>query len=278
MSIISNVTAEANRVEMLIDFLKTTKKQYSKQDLEDIFSPSSGRKGDEPVFRAVYTVTDSLGVIEIENDSVKLNIKHSRFDTSKIIKEAIFNDEFLKKDNIAHAIAWLLIQNSIGSLGWSDNIVNTVNKDLNENFTDFGLTNNSRWQHFGYWCIYLGFATKIYVAEKSYLCPDPTKAIENELANIFKNTKELVIKDFQNSISKILPVLEQGYIREEISSSAREGLQLANNTLSFATSLALIRLESRKVIKLEHKSDANSITIQNGKNNRIISHIVYIGK
>ena len=165
MSIISNFTAEANRLEMLIKYLKSTKKQYSKQELEDVFSPSSAR-GSSSVFKEVYTVLEALGLIKVDNDSVKLNLPVVKQSILLTIRDAVFNKEFLKRDDFSLTLAWFLTQNSIKSLHWSDNVTNTVSSDLNDDYLELDLTNNSRWQHFGYWCIYLGFATKIYIAEK----------------------------------------------------------------------------------------------------------------
>ncbi len=279
MSIISNVTAEPNRLEMVLEYLKSTKRQYTKQELEDVFSPSNGRGGSS-IFREVYIVLESLGLVKIENDLVKLNLPNTKQTIAKIIKEAIFNKDFLERDNMAFAIAWLQTQNSIKALNWSDSIGNVVKSDLNDEYQELDLTGTdaTRWKHFGYWCIYLGFATKIYIAEKTYICPDPTDAISIELKNIFTKTKELTIKDFLISLSTILPVLEQGHVRKKINESIREGLQLSENILSIATSLALLRLQEQNKIKLEHKSDADSMSIQNEHNNEIISHIIYLGK
>lgn len=276
MSIISNFTAQPNRVEMLIDFLKKDKKQYSKSSLEAMFSPTSSS-----IFREVYGVVDSLELIEIKDDIVKLKIENPKQATSQTIKEAIFKKEFIEKDELALALAWLLIQNrlSFDSLGWSGQVNNMVLKDLNEEFGELDLTNNSRWQHFGYWAIYLGFATKISIAEEDYLSPDPTEVIAYELKRVFKESRELPIRDFFEYLAKEIPLLEFGSVRNRITSKAREGLQLADNLLSFSTSLALLRLEKRGLILLEQKSDADSLSLQiNNKDSRIISHIVYRGK
>ncbi|HIP41337.1 MAG TPA: hypothetical protein EYG90_02340 [Campylobacterales bacterium] len=275
MSIIGNFTAQPNRVEMLIYFLKKDKKSYSKSDLEAMFSPQSSS-----VFREVYGIVESLKVIEIENDIVKLKIENSK-QLTEIIKEAIFKDDFIKKDEFALALSWLLIQNtqSLNSLEWSGQVNNMVLKDLNEEFGELDLTNSARWQHFGYWAIYLGFATKISIAGKDYLCPDPTEAIERELKRVFKESKELLIRDFFEYLAKETPVLEFGSVRNRIMGRAREGLQLPDNQLSFSTSLSLLRLENRGLISLEQKSDADSLSLQSDtENSRIISHIVYRGK
>jgi len=187
----------------------------------------------------------------------------------------------MKKDEFALALSWLLVQNSesLNSLEWSGQVNNMVLKDLNEEFGELDLTNNSRWQHFGYWAIYLGFAIKISIAGKDYLCPNPTEAIECELKKVFKESKELPIRVFFEYLVKKIPVLEFGSVRNRIMDRAREGLQLPDNLLSFSTSLALLRLEKRGLISLEQKSDADSLFLQSDtENSRIISHIVYRGK
>jgi len=276
MSIIGNFTAQPNRVEMLIDFLKKDKKLYSKSDLEAMFSPKSSS-----VFREVYGVVESLGLVEIEKDIVKLKIENPKQLTSQIIKKAIFENSFIKKDEFALAISWLLIQNtqSLDSLEWSGQVNNMVLKDLNEEFGELDLTNNSRWQHFGYWAIYLGFAIKISIAGKDYLCPDPTEAIAYELKRVFKENKELRIRDFFEYLAEEIPVLEFGAVRNKIMDRAREGLQLSDSFLSFSTSLALFRLEKRGLISLEHKSDADSLSLQSEtEKSRMVSHIIYRGK
>lgn len=281
MSIISNITAAPNRVEMLINYLKSTNKQYTKLDLDVLFSPPSGKQNEEAkgsTFKEVYSVVESLGLINIVDDFVKLDLSNKKLSTFEIIKSAIFKKDFIESDNIVFAISWLQTQNSIKDLNWSDDIRNIVNRDLNNQYDELDLKGNLRWQHFGYWCIYLGFATQVYIGEKNYICPDPTKAISNELKIVFQENKELTINEFLVSLSNILPVLEQGYIRRKINESIREGLQLPENNLSTATSLALLRLEDRGIIKLIHKADADSLTIQNGDKNNIISHISYLGK
>ncbi len=277
MSIISNFTAEPNRLEMVIKYLKGTKKQYTKQELEDIFSPSNARGGSS-VFREVYTVLEALGLLKVDNDLITLNLPKTKQPILLTIRDAIFNKEFLEKDDFSLALTWLQTQNSIKNLDWSDSVTNIVNGDLNDDYLELDLTNNSRWQHFGYWCIYLGFATKVYIAEKTYLCPDPTEAINDEIKNIFTKNKEIHIKEFFLALSRVLPVLEYGSIRIKINESIREGLQLPEDTLSKSTSLALLRLERRNVIKLIHKADADSVLIQDGNKNKTISHIAYLGK
>ena len=99
MSIISQQTAEPNRIEMLINFLRKNKKSYSKLDLEIDFSPPNGKKNSDAkgsTFNDVYSVTEQLGLIEIEKDIVKLKIENLKEPISKIIKESIFKNDFIE--------------------------------------------------------------------------------------------------------------------------------------------------------------------------------------
>lgn len=281
MSIIGTPTSAPNRVEMMLDFLKNTKKQYTKDELEILFSPPKGKQNEDAkgsTFKEVYAVVESLGLIQIKDDQIILTLPDKKRPYREIIKEIIFNPDFIKNDKFAYAVAWLQTQKSIENLGWQDVVKNIINQDFNDNFGDFNLTSNLRWQHFGYWCIYLGLANIITISDKDYICPDPTEAINNELAYVFKEKKELPIRDVMNRLSKALPILEFGHIRKDLNESIREGLYLADNQLSFATSLAFFRLEERQQIKLHHKSDAESMSLQNGDGSEVISHIIYLGK
>lgn len=283
MSIISNVTAEPIRLEMFIEYMKKTTRQHTKNELDILFSPPNGKQNitsKASTFKDVFSIAESLGFIELEDDTVKLKLSNNKISVSEVIKTAIFNKEFMNKDNMAFAISWLQTQNEIEDLHWSAKIIDVVNNDLPEEYQGLDLTGTdaTRWRHFGYWCVYLGFATKVYIAEKIFICPDPTEAINNELNSIFVKTKELNIKEFFRLLSITLPVLEYGNIRNIINESVREGLQLPEDTLSKSTSLALLRLKNRNIIKLIHKSDADSVLIQDGRKNKTISHIKYLGQ
>jgi len=275
MSIIGNWTATPNRAEMLIEFIKNENKQYKKIDLEELFTPQS-----PTAFRENYNTLESLQLIKVENDIVKLNVEKSKLSTLQLIKNSIFNNEFVYKDNFVYALAWLMIQDSksMQDLDWQGQVNSLIKNDLNESFSELDLTNNSSWQHFYYWCNYLGFATKSYISKSIYICPDPTEAISNELVLIFEEKNELKINEFLKLLSQKIPVFEFGSARIKVMENIREGLSLASNQLSFATSLALLRLEERGIIKLEQKSDADSMSLKNSNEDRIISHILYLGK
>ena len=151
-------------------------------------------------------------------------------------------------------------------------------KDLTEHTDGLELTNTSSWQQFIYWCEYLGFVNKISISGETFISPDPTTAVKEELKVNFKKNITLTIKDFLIKLSANLPVLEYGYVRDKIEPMLRDGLVLPIDTLSYSTSLAILRLEQQNIIALESKSDADIITLQDGINNRRISHIRYLGQ
>ncbi|WP_373031952.1 protein DpdG [Sulfurovum sp.] len=281
MSIVSNFAAEPNRLEMLVNFLKSVTRGYTKTELEELFSPSSGR-GESSVFKEVYSVADSLGIIELEEQDsgaslVQLNHHLKKEPLISYIENQIFKQEFVLKDKFSFAAAWLLIQNPQNPIDWADNISSRVTQDLsNGEFGELELTNNSRSQHFSYWCQYLGFSSKVSISGKTHIIPDPTPAILRHLKSIFQDSKEVEIEKFLNVIVEKLPVLERGWIRDKVESVSREGLQRNENELSYSTSLALLRLEEKGIIKLLSKSDANVMRLNSAANRRI-SHIQYTG-
>lgn len=272
MSLISKPTASPNRVEMLVDFLKTNNNKYSKKDLELMFSPDSGS-----VFKEVYSIVEMLGLLVIKDDIVYHNIENKKNKTKEIIKSSLFNIEDTTNYNFNISLAWLLVQNQNELISFKDNVGNRFLRDLTEQILDTEFSNNARFQHFIYWCEYLGFINKISISGEIYICPDPTHAIKNELEQNFKKEERFSAKDFFMKLSKSLPVLEYGIIREKVNGILRDGLSLPNGTLSYSTSLAIIRLEQQKVISLESKSDAEVITLLDGINNKRISHIKYLG-
>lgn len=280
MSILSNFAAEPNRLEMLVNFLRSENKTYTRSELEDLFSPKSGR-GESSVFKEVYSVANSLDIFEFEEQesgSSRISIKKELKNQSLInyLENKIFEKEFVLQDSLSFAISWLLIQNPKYPIDWSDNISTRIAKDLNNEFGELELTNNSRSQHFIYWCQYLGFSQKVSIGTKTFVIPDPTNIIFRHVSNIFSDTNELKIGDFIKKLSSKLPVFEDGWIRELVEDKAKEGLERNEQFISYSTSLALLRLEEKGSITLLSKSDADVMPFS-GVENRRITHIQYLG-
>lgn len=273
MSLISKLTASPNRVEMLVDFLKTNSKKFTKKDLELMFSPDSGS-----VFKEVYSVVEMFNLLVMREDIVYHNIENKKKKNNEIIKKSLFNSEDIQNYNFNLSLTWLLVQNPKELINFKDNVGNKFIRDLTEQVLETELTNNARFQHFIYWCEYLGFVNKISISGETFICPDPTQVIKDELEISFKKGGRYSVKDFFIKLSTSIPVLEYGVIREKVNSMLRDGLSLASDTLSYSTSLAIIRLEQEKIISFESKSDAEIVTLLDGTINHRISHIKYLGQ
>ena len=272
MSLISKFTASPNRVEMLVDFLKTNNKKFTKKDLELMFSPDSGA-----VFKEVYNVVKMLDLLVIKEDVVYHNIENKKKKNNEIIKNSLFNSQDINNYNFNLSLAWLLVQNPKEPINFKDNVGNKFIRDLTEQVLENEFTNNARFQHFIYWCEYLGFVNKVSISGETFICPDPTKVIKDELKISFKKGDRLTVKDFFKKLSTSIPVLEYGVIREKVNIMLRDGLSFADDTLSYSSSLAIIRLEQQKIISFESKSDAEVVTLLDGIQNQRISHIKYLG-
>lgn len=280
MSIIGNVTAAPNRLEMLIDFVKNDTKSYTKNELVELFSPSNGSES-SAVFDNVYTVADSLGLFNYDeqekgSSKVLLNPMLKNQQLVNYIRDKIFEKEFIHKDKFSYALAWFLLQDPKNPLGWSDTLDIKVTSDLNNAFGGFQLSGLNKGQQFFYWCEYLGFSKKISVGSKIYVIPDPTKVIEKELVTLFENKKEVSVELFLNNLSKKIPVFETGWIRDEIEANAITSLKRLKGTISGSTSLALLRLEHKGKIKMLSKSDAEIFPLKGIS--KKITHIQYLGE
>ena len=278
MSILKNTLAEANRLELLISFLKKETRGYTKSELEDLFSPKSGRK-ESSVFKEVYNLANGIDIFDFKEQEngqllIYLNKEVKTKNLIEYIESKIFTKEYSQKDKFALALGWLLIQDPRYPIKWSDNVTTKVSQDLNNEY-ELGL-NSSNNQHFSYWTQYLGYSNKVSIKGKTHLIPDPTKAISRHIKDIFTNEKEMKFSSFLNRLSNKIPVLEYGWIRNSIEDKARDGLERNTEEVSISTSLALLRLEEKGIIKLLSTSDADVISLSGIKNKRI-THIQYTG-
>ncbi len=281
MSIISNFTVAPNRLEMLIEFLRQHEDGYTKNELEIMFSPINNGSDNNAVFNEVFKVAGLLGLlVDIEqskgSSKITLNPKLKNKKTKNYILNKIFEKEFTQHDTLSHALTWILLQDPRHPIDWTDNIKTKVTNDLSKGFQDLDLSNNSKSQHFFYWSEYLGFTRKITVGSKTYVFPDPTQIMEEMLISLFEKNDELSVEMFLMGLSKQLPVFEMGWIRDEIEAKTIASLLRTKGTLSYSTSLALLRLEDKGKIKLISKSDAEIFPLNGISKN--ITHIAYLGE
>lgn len=260
----NNFTATPNRVEMFIDFLKSTNKSYTKKQLQEMFSPNS-----ESVFNEVFKVTQTLALIEIEMDNIKFNLDRN-YSSRQLIQNAVF-DLKSSTDNFLIALSWFLSLDKNNLLMWNDNATGRLENDLNGLIIE-SLSTQS-WQNLVYWIQYLGFATKLTLGDNVYIIPDPTIAIKLVIQNLFEKNKEIKIYEFISHLANKYSVLEFGQDRKFINDYLRDGLRLPENRLSYSTSLAISRLEKLGILEFITKADADVVSIDSKR----VSHIKFLG-
>ena len=186
-------------------------------------------------------------------------------------------DEALAEESgqsrVAPAICWLLLQDPLRPLPWSENPLPKLQRQLGGDDT-LDLINATRLQTLSYWARYLGFA-RLVGAGQVYIVPDPHDAILRVLPQVFGFDASLKASDFRKRLADLCPVLEGGNIRNRLEEQARGEIARTNpQRLSRSTSLALIRLESCGRIELQQSSDAEISILDIGTSDRRFSHVV----
>ncbi|MDN3716549.1 protein DpdG [Vibrio breoganii] len=92
--------------------------------------------------------------------------------------------------------------------------------------------------------------------------PDPTRFIQWHLSNIFESTTEMSLQELLDELNSILPIFDTGAYQVELPqylNTKRPELvsRSGNVRLSSSMSLALFRLESMNVLRLEARSDSS---------------------
>lgn len=105
----------------------------------------------------------------------------------------------------------------------------------------------------------LGF---IEVVGKDTYIPDPTRFIHWHLDSIFESKDEISLQELLDELNNILPIFDTGTYQDELPhylNTKRPELvsRSGNVRLSSSMSLALFRLESMNVLRLEARSDSS---------------------
>lgn len=268
MSIFSSqVGTTPNRVEMFIDFMRNNKKSLTKKDIKELFSP----KEESTAFDNVFSFCNTFKLITIESDVVFFNGDNKKA-TKDIIFDAIFTN-YVENDNFVNVVTWFtcLGKNDLftynDNVGGSGKIQNDTNQYINESLSQ------APWQNLIYWLEYFGFATKLQVKNETIIIPDSTIAIKNKLNILFQQNQTYTISDFLKKLSLVIPVLEYGKNKENLSIYLREGLKIPADTLFLSSSLALLRLEKIACLELISKADADVISVESKR----VSHIKFLG-
>lgn len=286
MSIVSVAEAMPNRLFIIYATLLDRSGGETRDRLREQMSPASLRKGQDnstTVFdnslreaRAIGLVTEEDGTLVVPPAARPAPRQGEVQAFHSHILRTLFDDALADaagQRNVAPAIAWLLMQDPLRPMPWSENPRPIISRQLADS-DNFDLGNASRLQTLAYWARYLGFA-RLVGAGQVHIVPDPHDAIALLLTEVFAKDAALRAGEFRKRLAVLCPVLEDGIIRNRVEQQAREEVVRTQPLrLSRTTSLALLRLEASGRIALEQRSDAEVGILDLGTSERRFSHVV----
>lgn len=291
MSIVTVAEAVPNRLFAIYSTLLSRSSGETRERLKAQMVPPSLRGGRDnqstAVFDASLRETRAIGLVTEDNDTLIVS-PSARAASGKgnedafraYILKVLCDDELSQEtaqSNVAPAIAWLLMQDPLRPLPWSENPLPIITRQLGGG-DNFDLGNASRLQTLAYWARHLGFA-RLVGAGQVYIVPDPHDAIERLLPDVFDKDTALRASEFRKRLATLCPLLEDGVIRTRIEQQTREDIVRANSQrLSRSTSIALLRLEASGEIEFEQRSDAEVGILDLGTSERRFSHVIMRGR
>jgi hypothetical protein len=173
------------------------------------------------------------------------------------------------------AIAWLLAQDVSNPPGaWESTAKLTIRSVQIRQMEQLGnsqevwlIRNNTRWDPFVRWALFLGLIGRQVLDGKVLVVPSPVDAVADALPAVFaKGTRtELPADDFVNALAFEVPVLDSGSYRQEVMAHLAPGTPIPEERqLSSSLSHALLILHQRGDITLEDRADAPKLTLTNG--------------
>lgn len=190
----------------------------------------------------------------------------------KTLADLFFRPDCESNHDLGRQTAWYLAQDVCAAPGtWPE-----VEKAVSEQFGEdrIGLTNNARYGNFEDWVYFLGFAWTHVRGGKDVLTPDPTAHLRLRLPELFPgkvNTRH-ALPDVMSRLSRICPVFEGGFLRDEI----ERLFPREPSHLSSTTALGLLRLRDEGLIDLTQESDAATLLLPDGDRVEPISHVVVL--
>ena len=247
-------------------------------------------------FRSAVTRWTQLGLFSETDGKIRIASDHgwlSNLERNEAIRQmpSVVRDVALSEANnknfwdaesnlsadFTRAAAWILAQN-IYTLPSSHDQIQILESRQIGNEARRVLQNDTRWNGFKHWSVFMGFASG-----DNPLIVDPTVAVCDSLANLFKEKKTLTAVDFVETLARALPVLDFGKYRELVEAEIKsaELVSRAGDALSMSLSRALKRLEVGGLISLEARADAKQGYSFTGVAGRVwerFTHVIYHGE
>lgn len=274
MSVTRNVEAMPVRMLHILQALPRTDASISRADLEILFLPGDKVKREgSSLFTSTLNELKNLEFI-IEDDDGKLSLSPVlRGEISRggvdqdmlrgLMEPVLFDParaEETNNDDFALALCWLLECNPCDAPRFGAEPAELMRPILGDSYDRTGCRNETNFKPFVYWASFMGFAIRY----GDRVVPDPSRAIERALPDIFAQTRSHPSQDFFSALSDRYPVFEQGDRRTDFDDLREDGKGGDPTRVTEATSLALARLQGRGLVVLEQKADGAGLVFGAG--------------
>ena len=288
----------------IVNFLIESRSTWDEEALTDAFKPPGlnedvnapdGVKNTVSAFRAIGVLEIGVdGVLTVASDVAAHGSSIGREAFRRLLLTHVFD---LGRDgdswsigegqasqsgarDLARALSWFLAQDALGPpIRWADSAQDLQFRQFGtEDRTTWPIVNDFRWGAFSRWAPVLGFAVTSVVRAKAGLVPLPTVAIAD--ATVGLSSTRMPIQDFLGGLSKKLPVLPGGVIRNglvaRLGSDPDPGIRAEAVDTSVAQVLRL--LEARGYLAFERLADADGVYLSRSDQSRITHVTVKGGK
>ena len=286
MSVISNFAAVPNRLAIVYRFLRTYPEGLPVSEAQQYLSPrnfSNDLDEDEPQGKGaplildVFREAEALGLLMRQEHTLRVPEELRAMDDAMLLayleqKLMADGDHDQRQTAFPRALAWFLTLSPASPVTWNESPVGLLDQDSPEPKDKYELTNQAAFKMFLYWARYLGFAWLI-AGKGTMAVPDPTTAIERHLRAILRPEEPTLLTEAMGSLASACPVLEGGQHRTEVEQRLRIDRRRKPDTLSASTSLALIRLERRGLVRLDRPSDQDALLLNTWPQQKAVSQI-----
>jgi len=263
-----------------------------RDQLLSLCSPASleqgNRKGD---VTNTLRKWENLGLFVEEGNELRLDpppprnctTEHIRQHSREVCLRFANNENLFEKEqdnapilaqDLTRAIGWFLAQDVYSCV-----LRNSEDAGARE-YAQFGssplnLENDTRWQGFSAWVLFLGFGWH----DGMGLISDPSIAVRDALPEVFSEESELQIDVFLKRLSMQLPVLDGGDYRLRVEERlAGQGVwhPPREHQISTSLSIALRRMELEGRLSLEERSDSPSTRALLGRDQAMLKRATHV--
>jgi hypothetical protein len=135
------------------------------------------------------------------------------------------------------------------------------------------VENVEQWRVFVRWAEALGLISRV----DSFPLPDPTIAVGEELAEVFSGQDELPALKVRDGLAHSVPVLRHGAYARGLDDFLLEKPRRLEAEAGPALAFALARLERRRLISFDRRSDADQLVLSDPHSSENPTHVLWRG-